>query len=102
MLRECRQLVSRVSVDRNFGHQIAGGSICAYGVWINFRSLLATHSQTIQEKISLKPPRESDCGRYLLTCLLPKLLIIRLKQNKINSSRVAVHETVHINLITNA
>ncbi|MEG4389928.1 hypothetical protein QUA44_26125 [Microcoleus sp. N9_A2] len=58
-----------MSVDRNFGHQIAGGSISAYGVWINFGSLLATHSQTIQEKISLKPPRQSDCSRYLLTWL---------------------------------
>ena len=81
-----------MSVDRNFGDQIAGGSISAYAVWINSRILLATHSQKNQEKIRLKPPIQSDCGRYLLTCLLPKLFIIGLKQNKINSARVAVHQ----------
>jgi hypothetical protein len=90
-----------VSVDRNSGHQIAGGSISAYLAGINSPLLLATHSQKNQEKISLKPPIQSDCGRYLLRWLLPNLFIIRLKQNKINSAVVAVHQTVHINLITN-
>jgi hypothetical protein len=71
-----------------------------YLVGINSRILLTTHSQKNQEKISLTPPIQSDCGRYLLTCLFPKLFIIRLKPNKINSSRVAVHHTLPINLIT--
>lgn len=89
-----------MSVDRNFGDQIAGDSISPYLVGINSRILLATHSQIHQEKISLKPPIQSDCGRYLLTWLLPKLFIIRLKQNKINSAVVAVPQTVPINLLT--
>ncbi|MEG4007324.1 hypothetical protein QUA23_14660 [Microcoleus sp. Pol1C5] len=45
-----------MSVELNFGPQIAGDSISAYAVRINFVSLLATHSQRFQEKISLKPP----------------------------------------------
>jgi len=90
-----------VSVDRDFGDQIAGDSISRYLVGINSRILLATHSQKNPEKISLKPPIQSDCGRYILTCLLPELFIIRLKQNKINSAVVAVHQIVQINLLTN-
>ena len=45
-----------MSVDRNFGSQIAGDSISPFLVGINSRILLAAHSQKNSEKISLKPP----------------------------------------------
>ncbi|MEG4507124.1 hypothetical protein QUA81_25810 [Microcoleus sp. F6_B4] len=47
--------MSRASVDRNFGSQIAGDSISPYLVGINSRVQVTTHSQRNQEKISLKP-----------------------------------------------